>query len=474
MTKDAELEEGCEHEQTNLTSTGQLASHPAAKIHTLLTPWVSMMPRVRLQILMGCVCFANYLLRTSMGTCAVLMVQEYEWDLQAKGTLLGAFFWGYMVGNLLSGALSHEYGPGRVLACAALIWSALSIAIPFAADQGLTHVWIFQTLLGVSASPVMATTSALLATAVPLSERGRAIAARALALRAGYAVATVMAPFLCMLVGWRAVFSIFGSASFMFSVLFMGYVLTSTASPPVAAFSLRELEATGDADQHGFEDRVPQSQNAGVGYLSVLPLHVFVQPGFLSLLVSHCSANFALYTIMSWAPTYFTEVLHLPLEMVGLYLLVPAVSIGVGAVVAGLLMDRMLSRSVPLVTVRQRVLCPAACCGGAALLLFSSLSQPQIASVTITFAALCIGMMDAAMNANYMDIAPASTASVVSIANSVATLPGAVGPALVASLLSATGLWSLIWSSISACLFLSAVAFAYKGLRWVSLVSVAA
>lgn len=433
------------------------------------TPWGKLMPRVRLQILMGCVCFANYLLRTSMGTCAVLMVQEYKWDLPAKGMLLGAFFWGYMVGNVLSGALSYQYGAGRVLALAALIWSALSMTIPFAADFGLTHVWIFQTLLGVAASPVMATTSALLVTAVPLSERGRAIAGRALALRAGYAVATVTAPMLCMVAGWRAVFSIFGTASLAFSLFFTWFVLTSTISLPIEAYVPQQIAATEDADQDlellkdGSKGHVHQSQNVRAGYFSVLPLHIFVQPGFLSLLMTHCSCNFGLYTIMSWAPTYFTEVLHLPLEVVGLYLLIPAVCIGLGAIAGGIVMDRLLSRNVPLLKVRQQVLCPAACCGGAALLFFASLSQPRVASLAIAFASLCIGMMDSAMNANYMDIAPESTASVVSIANSVATLPGALSPALVAYLLSATGHWSLVWISISASLFLSALAFAYHG-----------
>lgn len=47
-------------------------------------------------------------------------------------------------------------------------------------------------------------------------------------------------------------------------------------------------------------------------------------PGFLALLVVHCSNNFAMYSIMSWGPSYFTEVLKLPLESVGLYLMLPA------------------------------------------------------------------------------------------------------------------------------------------------------
>ena len=39
-----------------------------------------------------------------------------------------------------------------------------------------------------------------------------------------------------------------------------------------------------------------------------------------------------------------------------------------------------------------------------------------------------------------------------------ATLPGAAGPALVATLLQATGLWPLVWGIIAACLLVALIA----------------
>ena len=44
-----------------------------------------------------------------------------------------------------------------------------------------------------------------------------------------------------------------------------------------------------------------------------------------------------------------------------------------------------------------------------------------------------------------------------------ATLPGAAGPALVAALLQATGLWPLVWGIIAACLVVAWIAmFDYR------------
>eukprot|EP00913_Durusdinium_trenchii_P030511 g28581.t1 len=105
-------------------------SHGICKVTNLYSHWLLLVPRVRMQILMAGVGISNYLLRTCLGTCAVLMVHEYNWDMQFKGMLLGAFFWGYLAGNLFAGAISARLGAGMVLACAAITWSALAIAIP--------------------------------------------------------------------------------------------------------------------------------------------------------------------------------------------------------------------------------------------------------------------------------------------------------------------------------------------------------
>lgn len=78
-------------------------------------------------------------------------------------------------------------------------------------------------------------------------------------------------------------------------------------------------------------------------------------------------------------------------------------------------------------------------------------------------AALFMGVLDTAMNAVYLDLAPQNAVALVSLGNGVATLPGAAGPALVAVLLETTGLWSLVWGIIAACFVVSSAVFAIFG-----------
>ncbi|CAK9117342.1 unnamed protein product [Durusdinium trenchii] len=462
-------------------------SHGICKVTNLYSHWLLLVPRVRMQILMAGVGISNYLLRTCLGTCAVLMVHEYNWDMQFKGMLLGAFFWGYLAGNLFAGAISARLGAGMVLACAAITWSALAIAIPMVADLGFGYTWMLLTLLGLAESPLMPTTMQLISAYVPASERGCSLAARALSMRFGQIVASVLAPLICSQAGWRATFAIFGTVSLMLAFLWLGFAMTKSREagmeiarkmwedtcdadvvatgagrfgPPARLATSRSVEMPGG--WQGTDGRGTNSKGGEHGG-SFLPLWALKHPGFLALLAVHCSSNFAMYTIMSWGPSYFTEVLELPLESVGLYLMLPAAFSGVGSILGGLCTDWLQSRRCPLLTMRRGILCPAALASGLALVLFGNLRSIPFASLAMITAALFMGVLDTAMNAVYLDLAPQNAVALVSLGNGVATLPGAAGPALVAVLLETTGLWSLVWGIIAACFVVSSAVFAIFG-----------
>ena len=205
-----------------------------------------------MQILMAGVCVSNYLLRTCLGTCAaprreaystfsprfgakrvgnasaaliseVLMVQEYEWDVQLKAprrfvTCICLDRACYSVPS--SGAISrgissqapslHDWElawswPGRPspgvhwpLPCRALeAYGATTAVLRMVADLGFAHTWLCLIALGLAQSPLMPTTMQLISAYVPVSERGCSIAARALSMRLGQIIASVLAPLIC-------------------------------------------------------------------------------------------------------------------------------------------------------------------------------------------------------------------------------------------------------------------------------------
>lgn len=44
---------------------------------------------------------------------------------------MSAFFWGYMPAQIIGGYLSDKYGGEVILGIAAIVWSLLTLAVPF-------------------------------------------------------------------------------------------------------------------------------------------------------------------------------------------------------------------------------------------------------------------------------------------------------------------------------------------------------
>ena len=69
-----------------------------------------------------------YIDRIIISLAIIEMKPEFGWDDSAKGTILSAFFVGYLVMQVLGGLLANKFGGRNVFLWAVLIWSAFTIA----------------------------------------------------------------------------------------------------------------------------------------------------------------------------------------------------------------------------------------------------------------------------------------------------------------------------------------------------------
>lgn len=92
---------------------------------------------------------SNYALRVAIGTCFIGASEEAGWTLAQRGSLLGAFFWGYLLGNAGVVFIVNRWGGYRVLGAALCAWSACALFLPFAFDVGGYYgFWGCTALLG--------------------------------------------------------------------------------------------------------------------------------------------------------------------------------------------------------------------------------------------------------------------------------------------------------------------------------------
>ena len=60
----------------------------------------------------------------------------FAWDREQQGTILGAFFWGYVCTQIPGGMLAERYGGKLVFGLGILVTSVFTILTPLAAQGG--------------------------------------------------------------------------------------------------------------------------------------------------------------------------------------------------------------------------------------------------------------------------------------------------------------------------------------------------
>ncbi|EYB80939.1 hypothetical protein Y032_0396g672 [Ancylostoma ceylanicum] len=111
--------------------------------------------RFALAVILFFGCIVTYSLRTNLSFAIVCMVVEnkttdeqkvtgeFEWSKALQGQILGAFFWGYILTQVLGGYLAAHFGGKLVILTTTLVSSLLTLASPLAAR---TNPYLFAVL----------------------------------------------------------------------------------------------------------------------------------------------------------------------------------------------------------------------------------------------------------------------------------------------------------------------------------------
>jgi ACS family sodium-dependent inorganic phosphate cotransporter len=193
-----------------------------------------------------------------------------------------------------------------------------------------------------------------------------------------------------------------------------------------------------------------------------------------ALMFTHLTHNWLNYTMLSWLPTYFTDTLSVDLQHAAQFALLPPLASVAISAVAGRMADALIARSVPVPMVRK--LAQTTAFVSPALLLsavcyldsFGGLEASSNSNCVTTCITLALGLSSfslAGLYCTHQDLSPKYASAMLGVTNTVASLPGVFGVALVGYLLDVTGSWDvalfapscvlLTLSSVVFCLFCS-------------------
>ncbi len=238
--------------------------------------------------------FLLYLDRVCMG--AVVQSQSFQSELgldkQATGDILASFFFAYALGQLPAGYLADRFGPRRMITIYIVLWSLATALTAFTST--LVALIAVRALCGLAEAGAYPASGLLISRWFPFSQRARASSVVALGGRIGNSIAlwlTAMA--ISAFASWRPVLWSYGAIGILLASLTWILFRNSPAEHPAVNEAEREL--IGTATNATARAPLPWRR---------LVLH----PGLWLLNVASISMNIGWAFLITWLPTYLTEV----------------------------------------------------------------------------------------------------------------------------------------------------------------------
>ncbi|KMO78793.1 MFS transporter [Mycolicibacterium chubuense] len=377
-------------------------------------------------IILGLV-VVNYVDRSAISFAASPLREEFGISAAEYGIISSAFSVGYMLFALLSGPLVDRFGARRVLMGGLLIWAISTALTPFAG--GFIGLILLRILLGAGEAPCFPAATRVTSRWLPVQERGKA-----LALIGGVAVSgslLVGGPILTQIIAltnWRVMFWGLAAVGFLWIVVAWRWLYDSPGDAPfVSKEELEHIRAGQVAEEEsGHEtatDWGPVLRNRNMWIL-----------GF-----GYFAWGFMFWAFMYWLPQYLEADFGLSIKAVGAFSVAPWAAGVVGALVGGLIVDRVYKRTE---SIRSRFII----IGVALLLAGAALAPIVMFRGNLTVALICIsaGVGCGFITAGIwwvasIDAAPGQPGTAAGFADACFASSGIVAPIVMGFFVSTTG-----------------------------------
>ena len=352
--------------------------------------------RVVIALLLFFAGMLNYLDRAALSVMAPLIKSDLHINDAEMGILFSCFFIGYCAFCFLGGWAADRFGPRRVYAWAAGVWSLFCGAT--ALVTGFTHLLIVRMLFGIGEGPMGTTTNKSIANWFPKKETGRAVGFTNAGQPLGAAIAAPVVGLVGLHYGWRIAFIVIALLGFVWVACWLWLFRDKPEDHPRVGPVEREL----------ISRQRPATQAAAAPQQDRHSLwrYVFSLP-VLGVASAFFCFNYIQYFFLSWLPSYLTDFQHLDIKSMSIIGVLPWLGATAGFLGGGIVSDMLFRRTQNFLLSRKLVifvgLAVAALC-----VLLPAWSRDVVSAVTlITLASVFAYMTPQACWSLLQDIVPA-------------------------------------------------------------------
>lgn len=273
---------------------------------------------------------------------------EFNWNKELQGSILAAYFVGYILTQILGGWLSVKFGSKIVLGISILIASLLTVVLPLAARIDVKLFILARFIIGAAHGVFWPSFSQFWVSWAPPLERSRLISISNAGAQIGNVIALPLGGFLCehgLDGGWPSIFYVFGLFGLVWFVLWM---LLSANNPAGHRF-------IGQNEKEYIEHETKETTNIlRSESKSKTPwIKIMTSRPALAIMFGHCCSNFGMYLFLTSLPTYMKEVLKFDVKSNGTLSAIPYLVFWIFIVSAGFVGDKMVKLGVEKIAVRK-------------------------------------------------------------------------------------------------------------------------
>jgi MFS family permease len=331
-----------------------------------------------------------------------------------RGWVNSAFFWSYAIFQVPMGWVVDRYGVKWPYAVSFVLWCAAAALTSLMTV--LAGLVVMRLIVGAAEAVVVPASYRWIRDNFREGESGTAVGLYMLGTKAGPAIGAPIAAWLITAYDWKMMFLLTGIVGLIWLV-------------PWLLMVKNDLPAVASAD-------APARPRGSVLSLGA----IMASPMIWGTLINCFCYNYFTFYCMTWMPAYLVEQRGLSLERSGLYTFFSFAGIGIVALVAGWIADRMIERGGDPVVIRKAFVI-AGFLGACTVVLgaySSSLSMALFWNVfSLSFIGLCTANNLALCR---LTLVPAPAVGIVTGVQQVATsLAGIVAPILTGWLLQVSG-----------------------------------
>ncbi|KAL3517174.1 hypothetical protein ACH5RR_024076 [Cinchona calisaya] len=378
--------------------------------------WFEQFPKRWVIVLL---CFASFLLcnmdRVNMSIAILPMSKEFNWNTATVGLIQSSFFWGYLLTQIVGGMWADKIGGKLVLGFGVVWWSIATVLTPIAARIGLPFLLAMRALMGIGEGVAMPSMNNLLSKWIPVSERSRSLALVYSGMYLGSVTGLALSPVLIHKFGWPSVFYSFGSLGTLWIALWLSKAHSSPSEDPDLSAEERKLILEGSGSKKP---------------VSAIPWKLILsKPPVWALIISHFCHNWGTFILLTWMPTYYSQVLKFNLTESGLLCVLPWLTMAFFANIGGWIADTLVSKGLSITSVRK-IMQSIGFLGPAFFLTqLSHVKTPAMAVLCMACSQGSDAFSQSGLYSNHQDIGPRYAGVLLGLSNTAGVLAGVFGTA---------------------------------------------